>query len=95
MKPRCAKPVRPYELPGIPVLDDPVCGRPEGHPGVCRSAASVARADEAKRRDSDRINRRDRQKRRTARVHAQLSAAIDAALARTASGAAEALKAAA
>jgi hypothetical protein len=45
--PRCGRPVRRYELPGVPVLDEPVCGRPEDHNGRCRSAAAVARKQAA------------------------------------------------
>ena len=41
--PRCARPMRHYELPGLPVLEDPSCGRPEGHHGPCRSPAAMAR----------------------------------------------------
>jgi hypothetical protein len=33
----------PYEIPGRPVLDDPTCGRPEGHQGMCRSKAALSR----------------------------------------------------
>lgn len=41
--PRCGRPVRRKEQGGIPVLEDPVCGRPEDHRGRCRSEAAVAR----------------------------------------------------
>jgi hypothetical protein len=43
VSPRCRRPVRAKEQGGIPVLEDPVCGRPEGHHGRCRSEAAVAR----------------------------------------------------
>ncbi|HXJ28692.1 MAG TPA: hypothetical protein VNH17_23495 [Streptosporangiaceae bacterium] len=38
MTPRCGRVLRRYEPRGWPpVLFDPVCGRPEGHNGPCRS----------------------------------------------------------
>ena len=40
--PLCGRLMRRYELPGLPVLEDPSCGRPEGHPPPCRSARSMA-----------------------------------------------------
>ena len=43
MAPRCGKPMRRHERAGRPVLEDPACGRPEDHPGPCRSTAALAR----------------------------------------------------
>ena len=49
-RPRCRKPVRPYETATVPALDpDPVCGRPEGHNGKCLSEDAYER--ERVRRD--------------------------------------------
>jgi DNA-binding transcriptional regulator YiaG len=45
----CGNPMRPYELPGIPVFEDPACGRPEGHRPPCRSAEAMARHAAAQR----------------------------------------------
>jgi DNA-binding transcriptional regulator YiaG len=45
----CGKPMRPYELPGIPVFEDPACGRAEGHRPPCRSAEAMARHAAAQR----------------------------------------------
>jgi hypothetical protein len=42
MPARCGKPMRRYELPGLPVLEDPSCGLPEGHSPPCRSVRSMA-----------------------------------------------------
>jgi len=37
-RPRCRRPLRPYETATVPALDpDPVCGRPESHGGKCLS----------------------------------------------------------
>ena len=41
------------------LLEDPVCGRPEGHNPPCRSVQSVQRArtgDLARQRDRERVN---------------------------------------
>src|SRR6516225_7540604 len=43
LSPRCGKPMTRYEAANGPMLDDPACGRPEGHPGPCRSRAAVTR----------------------------------------------------
>jgi DNA-binding transcriptional regulator YiaG len=40
VSPRCGHPMRRTER-DTPVLQDPVCGRPSGHPGRHRSEASV------------------------------------------------------
>jgi DNA-binding transcriptional regulator YiaG len=43
--PRCGRPMERYEPRGWPpVLEDPVCGRKENHPGRCRSEMSIALA---------------------------------------------------
>ena len=42
--PRCGRTMARYEPTGWPpVLEDPVCGRPEGHNGPCRSAQAWTR----------------------------------------------------
>ena len=41
--PRCGKPMTRYEASNGPMLEDPECARPEGHPGPCRSAPALAR----------------------------------------------------
>jgi hypothetical protein len=49
--PRCGKPmfqhkaanVYRYEATNGPMLEEPVCARPEGHNGPCRSGFAVAR----------------------------------------------------
>ena len=41
--PRCGKAMTRYEAVNGPMLEDPVCGRPEGHQGRCRSEAALAR----------------------------------------------------
>lgn len=43
MSPRCCKPMTAYEAVNGPMLEGPVCARPEGHSGMCRSAAALAR----------------------------------------------------
>ena len=42
LSPRCGRLLQRNERAG-PVLEDPVCGRPEGHPGHCLSEAYWAR----------------------------------------------------
>lgn len=42
----CGHPMRRYEIPGRPVLDDPSCGRRPGHPGRHISEAALKRARE-------------------------------------------------
>ena len=78
--PRCGKPMIRYEKPGFPVLEDPVCGRPEGHAGRCRSEASLARAavNDAQRW-ADRACRQRYQRRRSQRLHERLAAVVTAA----------------
>lgn len=79
--PRCGKPMRRHERPGRPVLEDPVCGRQENHPGVCRSEAAIERArryDSARWQDTGRAEVR-RQRRRTQRLHENLRAVITTA----------------
>jgi len=42
--PRCGRVLRRYEAVWGALLEDPVCGRPEGHNPPCRSAQAVAAA---------------------------------------------------
>lgn len=51
MTPRCGRPLRRYEAVWGALLDDPVCGRPAGHSGQCRSVQALRRkyADSAAR----------------------------------------------
>ena len=42
----CGHPMRRYEIPGRPVLDDPSCGRRPGHPGRHISEAALKAARE-------------------------------------------------
>jgi len=83
MSPRCGRPVRRKEQAGVAILEDPVCGRRENHPGRCRSAAAMERA---RRADARRWARRGRNRRaarhRARRLHENLSAVIAAAAAR-------------
>ena len=75
--PLCCKPMRRHEKPGRPVLEDPVCGRREDHPGPCRSEASLARiARYESERWASRGNRQRQVRRRTLRLHEELSAVI-------------------
>ncbi len=48
------------------LLEDPVCGRPEGHNGPCRSVLAVAAAVERERRSWPAKRERRRQARRRA-----------------------------
>ena len=43
MSPRCGKPMARYEAANGPMPEEPACGRPEGHPGPCRSEVALAR----------------------------------------------------
>ena len=43
MSPRCGKPMTRYEASNGPMIDQPACGRPEGHGGPCRSGVALAR----------------------------------------------------
>ncbi len=45
--PRCGRPMARYEAANGPMLEDPVCARPAGHNGRCRSAAALARKYQA------------------------------------------------
>ena len=47
--PRCGRVMLPYEGIGGALLDDVVCGRPEGHNGKCRSVQALDRARERDR----------------------------------------------
>ena len=52
MRPRCGHPMLNYETRlGVPILDDPVCGRREGHRGQHRSKAALAAARERRAAD--------------------------------------------
>ena len=77
----CGKPMRRHEVAGHPQLEDPVCGRREGHPGTCRSRESLGRIRlyESGRAASAWVARKRRQ--RDERIHAGLSAVIAAAVA--------------
>lgn len=45
MRPRCGHPMLNYETRlGVPILDDPVCGRRPGHGGRHRSVPAMERA---------------------------------------------------
>ena len=78
--PLCGKPMRRVEKPGRPVFEDPACGRREDHPGPCRSEASLARtARYESERWAARGNRQRQVRRRTLRLHENLSAVITAA----------------
>jgi len=78
--PLCGKTMRRVEKPGRPVLEDPVCGRREDHPGPCRSEASLARiARYEAERWTDRRSRQRQVRRRTLRLHENLRAAITTA----------------
>lgn len=52
LSPRCGKPMLRYEACNGPMIDQPECARPEGHAGMCRSGAALARKYAA---DRDRI----------------------------------------
>jgi len=83
MSPRCGKPVRRKEQAGVAVLDDPACGRPENHPGRCRSVAAMERARRADvKRWADRGRRQRAARDRARRLHANLSAVIAITVAR-------------
>ena len=75
--PRCGKPMTRYEASNGPMPEEPACGRPEGHPGPCRSTIAMARiARYESERWADRGSRRRQVRRRTLRLHEGLSAAI-------------------
>ena len=76
MTPLCGQPMRRHERPGRPVLEDPVCGRPENHPGPHRSEASMARIKQAETQRWEDRGRRRKQRRRTQRLHENLRAVI-------------------
>ena len=78
--PLCGKVMRRVEKPGRPVLEDPVCGRREDHPGSCRSEASLARiARYEAERWTDQRSRQRNARRRTLRLHENLRAVITVA----------------
>jgi hypothetical protein len=56
------------------LLEDPPCGRPEGHNGPCRSVMAVRRKQET---DTARLARR----RRSRRLHARLASVVELAAA--------------
>ena len=60
-RPRCRRPLRPYETATVPALDpDPVCGRPQGHPGKCLSEDAWEREKARKNSPEVRDARRER-----------------------------------
>ena len=63
-----------YEAVWGALLEDPVCGRPEGHSGQHRSVMAVQRKQAA---DAGRLTRR----RRSRRLHARLGAVVELAAA--------------
>jgi hypothetical protein len=52
MRARCGKPMRRCEAANGPMPEPPACGRPEGHPGPCRTVPALIRYSRA---DKDRI----------------------------------------
>lgn len=65
-KPRCHAPMHPYEAVWGALLDDVVCGRPEGHKGQHRSVQSLDRERTKKR--WERYSEQRCQKRRRAKL---------------------------
>jgi hypothetical protein len=47
LAPRCGKAMMRYEAANGPMPEPPVCARPQNHAGMCRSAASLARKQQA------------------------------------------------
>ena len=83
MSSRCGRPVRRKEQAGVAVLEDPVCGRRENHPGRCRSVAAMERARRADVKRGAARGRHQRSARdRARRLHENLSVVIAAAVAR-------------
>lgn len=66
--PRCGRVMHRYEAVWGAMFDDPVCGRPEGHTGVCRSVQSLERAREADRERWPAANARKRAERAARRA---------------------------
>ena len=64
MSPRCGRPMLRFEAVWGPLLEDPVCGRPEGHNGVCRSTLALAKALEGDRKRWPRVRDRYQARRR-------------------------------
>ena len=57
--PRCRRLMRRYEKAGEPFAENPRCGRPAAHTGVCISVAALARqAQQRKARDRDAVLRK-------------------------------------
>jgi len=69
--PRCGKPMTRYEAVNGPMPEQPVCARPEGHHGMCRSAAALERKYRA---DNVRITAARRAGRRYGRIAAREAA---------------------
>ena len=74
MMPRCGRPMQRREAIWGAQPETPVCGRPEGHNGQCRSVAAVRRKHAA---DNARLRRR----RRSRRLHARLAPVVEQAAA--------------
>ena len=69
MSPRCGKPMTRYEAANGPMPEEPTCARPEGHSGMCWSAAFLARryaADVARIAEARRARRYGRPRLRRA-----------------------------
>ena len=66
MTPRCGRVLRRYEAVWGALLEDPVCGRPEGHNPPCRSVQAVAAAAERERKSWPEKRERRRQAQRRA-----------------------------
>jgi hypothetical protein len=67
-----------YESAHGPLLEDVVCGRPEGHSGTCRSVQALDKARQYQRDHWPEQGRKRRERRRLARLSVadQLSVAV-------------------
>lgn len=77
LPPRCGRVMRKYEAAHGPLLDDVVCGRPEGHNGLCWSEQAIANRRQYGREHWAEYNRRRKERRKLKRLFAAVDKAAE------------------